>query len=145
MNSLHTFFFFLPFYLKPVHLSLVARRQSHRGPLACRLTVAQLPLLGQQEHVHVVLLLQGGGQHGPLAAEQEEEGHANVRGGVAVADHLEEGRVLAVAALAVVWWRGGGGGDMGRVVFGNGSVVGCLKEKLYRGLFICVLRGQFSG
>lgn len=63
----------------------------------------QLPLLGQQQHVHVAVLLQGGGEDGALAAEQEDQRQADVVGGVSVPHHLKEGGLLAVAALMVVW------------------------------------------
>ena len=72
------------------------------------LTVPQLPLLGQQQHVHVVVLLQGGGEQRPLAAEQEHQGQGEVGRGVPVAHHLEQRGVLDVAAVPVVW-----GGERG--------------------------------
>lgn len=64
--------------------------------------MSQLLLSGQQQHVHVVVLRQGAGEGGTFSAKQEEQGDGDVGGGLTVAHHLEEGRVIAVAPLVLV-------------------------------------------
>lgn len=36
------------------------------------LTTSELPLFGQQQHIHIVMFLQGSCEHGTLTAEQED-------------------------------------------------------------------------
>lgn len=66
------------------------------------LTMSQLPLLWQQQHIHIVMFLQSSCEHGTLAAEQEDQRQAEVISGVPISNHLEEGSLLATASLTVV-------------------------------------------
>lgn len=66
------------------------------------LTMSQLPLLWQQQHIHIVMFLQSSCENSTLTAEQEDQRQAEVFSGVPISNHLEEGRLLTIASLTVV-------------------------------------------
>lgn len=66
------------------------------------LTMSQLPLLWQQQHIHVVMFLQSSCEHSTLAAEQEDQRQAEVFSGVPISNHLEERSLHTIASLTVV-------------------------------------------
>lgn len=70
--------------------------------LSLILTMSELLLFGQHQHIHVAMCLQGSCEDSALAAEQEYQWQGNVLSGVAISNHLEEGSFLAVTSLAVV-------------------------------------------
>lgn len=66
------------------------------------LTTSQLPLLGQQQHIHILMLLQSSCEDGALTTEQEHQWQADVISGFSISYHLKEGSLLTITSLVVV-------------------------------------------
>lgn len=67
--------------------------------------MSQLLLLRQQQHIHIVMFLQGSCEYSTLTAEEKNQREGDVLSGVAISNHLEQRSFLAVTSFTVVWER----------------------------------------